>query len=246
MIAGDSSGACLGLALIQIILAQRQIQATDAPIVNFHGREIVLAMPSGLALQSPWVDQTNALPSWILNDKFDIVQEVSPLLLSDYPACSIWPSHPPRGDPYCETEMLSHPLVSPLTAESWAGAPPLWLALGDERMIDAAKVLAQNAAQQGVTVQWLEFEAMPHNWPMLFPMFWQTGRCMQEWASACSDFVCGKEIRSRGARVHTEGSSEHQDVGCLTRLDLSEVASLMRAKQASLRPWTGRRMTERL
>ncbi|MCJ1458431.1 hypothetical protein MMC28_008803 [Mycoblastus sanguinarius] len=140
--AGDSSGSCLSLALIQVIIAIRQIQATDAPLVRFHGREVILAMPSGLALQSPLVDQTNSLPSWNTNGRFDVVQQISPLMLPDYPTCPIWPSHPPRGDVYCETEMLSHPLVSPLVARTWAGAPPLWLALGEERMVDAAKVVA--------------------------------------------------------------------------------------------------------
>ncbi|KAL9605966.1 MAG: hypothetical protein Q9179_000857 [Wetmoreana sp. 5 TL-2023] len=246
VIAGDSSGACLGLALIQVIIAARQAQATDAPLVRFHGREVNLLMPSGLALQSPWIDQTDSLPSWTSNGRFDVVQEISPLLLPDYPTCPIWPSHPPRGNVYCETEMLSHPLVSPLVARSWTGAPPLWFALGEERMIDAAKVVAQNADQQGVVVQWLEFEAMPHNWPMLFPKFWQSARCMQEWASACSSFAQGNKLQSRAGRVRLDGQSELQGIRTLIRLSMAEVVDCMGSKQASLEPWTGRFPIEKL
>lgn len=246
VIAGDSSGSCLSLALIQFIIAVRQIQGTNAPVVRFHGHEVVLAMPSGLALQSPLVDQTNSLPSWNSGGQFDVVQQTSPLMFPDYPTCPIWPSHPPRGDVYCETEMLSHPLVSPLAARTWAGAPPLWFALGEERMVDAAKLVAQNAAQQGVRVQWLEFEAMPHNWPMLFPTFWQSERCMQEWASVCLSFRQGDKIPDRAERVRTDGQSENQDLRQLIGLSMTEVESVMRLKQASLRPWTGRTPIEKL
>lgn len=38
--------------------------------------------------------------------------------------------------------MLCNPLVFPLAARTWAGTPLLWLALGEERMVDAAKVVA--------------------------------------------------------------------------------------------------------
>ena len=95
-------------------------------------------------------------------------------------------------------------------------------------------------------MQWLEFEAMPHNWPMLFPMFWQSERCMQEWASACLSFWQRSKIRDRAEIVRMEGKSEHQDVRHLIGLSMTEVEISMRSKQASLRPWTGRIPIEKL
>lgn len=113
-------------------------------------------------------------------------------------------------------------------------------------MIDAAKVVAQNAAHQGVKVQWLEFEATPHNWPMLFPMFWQSERCMQEWAYACSSFVHGSEVQARAARVGIDERSEAADVRNLIGLSVTDVQNLMKSRQASVRPWVGRLPVEKL
>ena len=64
VLAGDSSGANLALALIQIILMARRDQATEVPSVRFHSPTVLLPMPSGLALQSPALDQTSSLRSW--------------------------------------------------------------------------------------------------------------------------------------------------------------------------------------
>lgn len=203
-------------------------------------------MPSGLALQSPLADQTNSLPSWKDNGAFDLVQELSPVMLPDYPPDSIWPSSPPRGDIYCESSMICHPLVSPAAALSWAGAPPMWCALGEERMADAAKVIMQRAAAQGVNVHLEMYEAMPHNWPMLFPTWRQSDLCMEKWARACKDYVQGKATSSRAEYVGVDTNITKQDVGALTKFTPEETLTKMRKKQATLKPWCPMRATEKL
>ncbi|KFY20811.1 hypothetical protein V491_03405, partial [Pseudogymnoascus sp. VKM F-3775] len=63
--------------------------------------------------------------------------------------------------------MLCHPLVSPLSAESWAGAPPIFVVSGEEMLADEGKAFVQRAARQEVTVVWEQYEAMPHCFPLL-------------------------------------------------------------------------------
>lgn len=111
--------------------------------------------------------------------------------------------------------------------------------MGEERLSDGVKVLAQTAATQGVTVRWEEFKAMPHNWPMLFLGWWQSTRCIEHWAEACVLFSHGEHIGNRAEEVDTEGQVKEVDIRELTELGPQEAEKFMRAKQASSRPWTG-------
>lgn len=95
--------------------------------------------------------------------------------------------------------MLNHPLVSPATAQNWIGCPPLWIAVGSgERLIDGAKAVAQNAASQGVTVAWTEYEEMSHLWPLLFRTWPQSQLCLQSWAHSCKAPVGGTLVEIEG------------------------------------------------
>lgn len=246
VLAGDSSGACLVLALVQVFLAARKAQATDLPTVSFHGREVTLQMPSGLALQIPWTDQTGCLPSWRSNGTFDLVQEVSSVMLPNYPPDSIWPSNPPRGNIYCETSMICHPLVSPSAALSWVGAPPMWFALGEERMVDAAKVIIKRAYAQGVNVHWEQYEAMPHNWPMLFPNFSQSKLCMRRWAGVCRMYVETQALPSSAEFVSVSQEIRKVDLDELSAFTPEETLARMRNKQARMKPWCPATGTEKL
>ncbi|MCJ1475798.1 hypothetical protein MMC13_004462 [Lambiella insularis] len=246
ILAGDSSGAALALGLIQIILAARHNQGTSTPTVRFHNRTVQLLMPGGATMQSPSMDQTySSLPSWTRNAPYDVLQEDTPALLPDYPPCSIWPSNPPRGDVYCETSMICHPLVSPATALDWRGAPPMWFGMGEERLSDAAKVVAQAAVRQGVIVQWEEYKRMPHNWPMLFPRWWQAARCLEHWAAACNLFSGASGLlQNRGESIDWDGRTKEVDVRNLTELTTATVIQCMKAKQETMKPWTGKGATK--
>ena len=222
----------------------RRDQATTAPLVNFYGSHVELSMPSGVTLQSVATDQTfSHLPSWKRNGPTDFLQDFNPVLGSNYPACAVWPSDPPRGDTYCETGMLLHPLVSPITATDWSGAPPAWFAMGEERQSDSAKILAKYMAGQGVSVQWEDYRFMPHNWPMLLSGFWQASRCLEQWTGACKAFASGQRPTSKVQIVEVDGNVREMHIESLTDLTREDGMQSMLAKQATMKPWTGPRST---
>ena len=239
--AGDSGGASICLSLIQLILELRRQQNTEKPIVRFHGQRVELCMPGGVALASAGLDQTYSLPSWFENGETDILQAEFPALGPDFPICPIWPASPPRGSFYCETSMLCHPLVSPTIARNWAGSPPMWFAQGrGERLVDASKFVAQNAARQNVPVEWEEYEGMPHLWFMLFKRWEQAEMCMYHWADACSRFTKGLPIATMGILIRLHDLDRAViNVHVLTTLTMNEVDTTMRRKQATVRAFTG-------
>lgn len=242
ILAGDSSGASLVLPIIQIILTARNLQHTSEPSVCFHGRRVLLPMPAGLTLQSPYLDPNDSLPSWDANFSYDIYPKHVETSQTNprFPPDNAWPSTPARGVFYCETSMLCHPLVSPMLAKSWQGSPPMYIAVGSkERLIDAAKVLRQQAAGQGVEVLWDEYELMPHSWPMILPKYPQSIRCYRVWAEACVKFVAGRGW-SKGYFTHFDDvSTEDTRIEAGNALTVDEARSRARARQASIRPWTG-------
>lgn len=240
--AGDSSGAQLELSLIQVILAARKRQCTNRPTLRFHGRNVELPMPAGVAVQSPGLDHHgSSLPSWYANRDYDIFVDAMPGYLPGFPTDDAWPTNPPRGNYYCETSMLCHPLVSPLAAKSWRGAPPMYIAIGSrERKSDSTKVPAQLAARQNVPVIWDEYELMPHNWPMVFSKYPHSIKLYHSWSAACLRFLRGDKFQTTGAFTEFESLSTREiDVHNLTPLTLDEVEYLMRTMQRSVRPFTG-------
>jgi acetyl esterase/lipase len=111
----------------------------------------------------------------------------------------MWPASPPRADLYCEGSALLHPLVSPLAAPSWEGAPPLFFSLGQEMLRDEDAVLAQRAVRQGVKVVWREFEAMPHCFAMLLENNPGAPVHHAEFAKFCREAVeSGESVETNG------------------------------------------------
>ncbi|KAL8849396.1 MAG: hypothetical protein Q9221_005634 [Calogaya cf. arnoldii] len=127
VLARDSAGAYLCLSVIKTILSARQTQQTEFPTVIFNSQPTSLLMPAGLVLLSPSLDQTMTLPSFKTNASTDILQDFNPAYDPDYPVCELWPSNPRRANLYCDADMLAHPLVSPVTARSWADVHPCGL-----------------------------------------------------------------------------------------------------------------------
>lgn len=236
---GESSGATLILSLIQLILAARRAQSTDAPRVKFRGATVPVPMPAGIAIISPGGEQTNSLPSWLSNAAFDIFdRDTSPLTDENYPSCPIWPTNPPRGHVYCETSMLCHPLVSPAAARNWRGCPPLWLAMGQERLADSGKIIAQTAARQGVVVLWETYEQMPHTWITILPQLWQAEYCIKRCAEVVRMLGKNRVTESGGETITITGERKKIDVRQLTNLTGDNVEGLMRAETRSMKPWT--------
>ena len=137
--------------------------------------------------------------------------------------------------------MLDHPLVSPVVAQSWVGSPPMWMAVGGgERLADGPKFLAQNAAGQGVTVVWEEYEAMPHLWPLLFKSWPQNQRCWEGWSRACSQFANGVSVAAKGQNTEVESlRSYHFDVLNLTPLSMHDIQRCLRDHRKTIEPFKG-------
>ena len=243
VLAGDSAGACLCLAVTQIILSTRRRQATHSPSITFGGRKVDLPLPAGLALLSPFPEQTLALPSWRENGDSDILDSKQSALDPRFPTCKIWPSDPRRGNLYCEVSMLTHPLVSPVLAMYWAEFPPIWIASGSgERLSDATRLLVQNMTGQRASVVWEEYEDMCHIWPIYFPRWKQSHLFWRNCAQACIDMSDQSPNMISGAsRIRLESlRKEDLDIKIISRLTNEEALKYMREYQRSAKTFTGR------
>ena len=243
VIAGESTGANIGISFIQLLLQIRQKQQ----YLNFHGHKVCLPVPAGVTALSCLADQALCLPSWLSNKDFDIYSEQAPFLQPDFPADDIWPSNPPRADVYCEALAISHPLVSPCLAESWKGAPPMWFGVGQERLADPVKLVAQTAAKDGVCVWWDQYERMPHCWPLLMPKFPHSAHAWEKWGTACRHFVEGQDLVSKGKWIEVESLEEKNvDVKNLIDLSIGEARAMIERKAKTMMVYTGNKKGARL
>lgn len=240
ILAGDSSGACLALALLQVLLTlRRQNLASD---VKYHGHQVDIELPASLTLISAVGELTNSLPSYKSNASADVFPEKIPCLQPGFPTCKNWPSKPPRGNLYCDAPTLCHPLASPTASKDWTGSPPLWFASGQEMIVDAVKVIAQTAYSQGTTVVFHEYKAMPHIFLWRCPGSPQSEKCWSDWAEFCKAIDEGKPVASRAVLVEPKGLHEHDlDVSKLTPLTVDDAYGMMREATKSIRSFTGQK-----
>lgn len=237
VLAGDSAGGNISLALVQLILQINR--STNRKSLQFHGRSIDLPLPvpAGLSGNSAWTDMTRCMPSIISNAEWDYLP---PPLTNDkiasFPHDEIWPTDPPRGDVYCDLTMLRHPLASPLAAKDWTGSCPMWLGYGEELLADEGKSVASLAAQQGVTVIWEQFEAMPHCFSMIMDQLEAGRKCSKDWADFCAT-VAGDTAEEGASKLETKGTwfaaktckETDVDVRSLAVCSQEEVAERMRS-----------------
>ena len=200
ILAGDSSGACLALALLQLLLTlRRQNLASN---VEYHGRKVDIELPASLTLISAVGELTNSLPSYKTNASADVFPNKVPCIEPGFPTCKIWPSKPARESIYCDAPTLWHPLASPTASKDWTGSPPMWFASGQEMIIDAVRVIAQTAFNQGTTVVFQEYEAMPHIFLWRCPGSPQSEKCWSDWATFGKAIGEGKTVASRAVLVN--------------------------------------------
>ncbi|KAK3203392.1 hypothetical protein GRF29_112g1159194 [Pseudopithomyces chartarum] len=199
---GDSAGGLLCTALTQLILQiHRSHSGPGLPTVRWYGKDVETPLPAGLALSSPWIDITRALPSIEGLAKYDYLPPPSHTAGMNYPPDDVWPTNPPRADLYCETEALMHPLVSPVAAMDWRNAPPMFFGLGEEMLRDEDAILARRLHAQGVTVRWREFEAMPHCFAMMLDSLPASTTFFEEYTKFCSEVVEGKVTSSDAEKL---------------------------------------------
>ena len=244
IISSDSAGGNLSLALIQLLL-QINRTSTSSSNLRFHNTTISLpiALPAGVALSSPWCDLTRSLPSITSNARYDYLPPpLTSTAIAHFPADEVWPTNPPRGDVYCETSMMCHPLVSPLAASDWRGACPVWFGVGEEMLADEASAVASKMAKQGVKVRWEMFEAMPHCFAIVLGTcgLEATRRFYDDWAGFCKmAVVAGEDIDTKGTILEAKTCKEREVlVEELSPLGDEEIIRRMRAKQEERRVGT--------
>ena len=227
---GDSAGGGLAMALLQLILQLYRSSSGQIPTIRFHGQNVRVPIPAGVSLIAGWFDITRCLPSLISNAQYDYLPPPKSGDLSSYfPKCPVWPTDPPRGDLYCDVSMLCHPLVSPIAAKDWKGACPVRLAYGTEMLLDEGKVVAQKIAQQGGTVIWEEYDAMPHCFCFILEALEGSKICFESWAQFAKDVVEGKELDSKGTFIEAKTYKRIDvDVLRLETFQDGEVESLMK------------------
>lgn len=198
--AGDSAGGNLAVALLQLLLTLKRMGLTS---IKFHGADVPLELPAGVAVNSPWVDIGRSLPSINDNAHFDYLDPPSAIGISKAEpiADDLWPASPPRAEIFCNASMLTHPLTSPLAAppELWKGMPPIWMCLGNEGLEDEITILARRMHQGGGVVDFVGYEGMPHCFAMIFATTPRGKDCFDRWAKFCSDVANGSSPRSSRA-----------------------------------------------
>ncbi|KAL9055518.1 MAG: hypothetical protein Q9162_003515 [Coniocarpon cinnabarinum] len=239
ILAGDSAGGNLALAVIQAILTLRRLQKTNEPMLRFDGRDVEVPMPAGVTALSPFLDMSEGLPSYTANRHIDFLADI-PVALT-MRSDDLWPTRPPRGDPYTDPSTWLHPFVTPALAEHWEGAPPLWMACGQERLSDSQKLLVARCAQQGVTVLFSEYRGMPHCFAGRLHKLPQTRRCYETWAKACLRFCDPPStLKSFAEVIEMPGNAvKVVDPTAVSSLSLEEAGELIRIACKWRKPWTG-------
>ncbi|CAG8961502.1 hypothetical protein HYFRA_00013853 [Hymenoscyphus fraxineus] len=203
VIAGDSSGGCLALGLLQVLL---ELKRSGNSKIQYHGRDVNIDLPAGLAIVSGVADLTNALPSHKELEMIDVMPpEPTMNILPNFPSCEIWPATPPRGNLYCDISMMRNPITAPSMATDWTGSPPLWFAAGQEQFSDGIKILVKAAVRQKVPVFFQEYENMPHCFMWIIGDPPQARRAWEGWADACVRLAKGGEVVTGAEFVLVKG-----------------------------------------
>ncbi|PVH91938.1 alpha/beta-hydrolase [Periconia macrospinosa] len=240
VLSGESSGGNLALALMQVIGYLHRVQGGKCPVIRHDGRDVEVPYPAGCAVLGLLGDNTHCLPSYTANAKLDVLADPQPLLRESFPPCPAWPTNPPRGDIYCHTSAMRHPLVSPVAAKTWEGSPPMWFACGQEQMVDDSSFIAQEAARQGVSVQWTEYAGMPHLFAFRFPMFPQSMHVFKSWADFIRVCVARQKTENRAIKVRLDLDEEELQVDQILSVTRDEMELRMRQKQSQRKIYTGK------
>lgn len=210
--AGDSAGGNLSFALLQLLLQLHRTNKVPSrdPEVQYNGKKVSVPLPAGVTSLSPWFDISRSSASLVSNAKWDYLPPPNKKDAKvPFPKDDIWPTDPPRGDTFCDLSLLSHPLVSQLAAADWTNSPPMWIAAGDEMLYDEDVVVALRAKEQGVTVQWEHYEAMPHCFSMLLPHLSTSTSCYANWGQFAKD-CAGGAVKTKSILVRAKTAKEEQ------------------------------------
>ncbi|KAL9058820.1 MAG: hypothetical protein Q9162_001544 [Coniocarpon cinnabarinum] len=214
VIVADSCGASLSLSLLAFLLhLTRQSQP-----LQIHGRPLPQSiLPAGCAFISPFLNSCHHLPHFFhpAPREHDVLTEENPLYYSgrcDEPGT--WPTNPPREHWLCSKCLLLHPLTEPmlLPEESWTGAPPVWIAVGEERGAAAMELLLANMARGGVQVHMEVFEGMCHLWHVMLPQSPSAPEGLKRLGNAVTTLYHHQALDNRRVAIE-EATMRERDMG---------------------------------
>ncbi|KAJ6437867.1 lipase esterase [Purpureocillium lavendulum] len=181
VISGDSAGGNLTLALLQLLL---ELRRQGQPVV-WLGEARDVPLPAAVACNSPWMDVTHSSPLFEGPDAhpFDYLPKPAIAARGKIAPCDVWPASPPRKFIYAADAAVAHPLVSPITARSWAGAPPVYICTGWELLGFEDRFFAKRLVGDGVRVVFEDYEAMPHCFALILTKTPNARRCLDSWSA---------------------------------------------------------------
>lgn len=119
----------------------------------------------------------------------------------------------------------------------------MWFAYGEEQLVDDGRMIAGQVLDCGGTVQFAEYEGLPHIFAFLFPAIPQSAHLIGSWADFC--LQCAQnpnKIESISIRYEaTDRNLVGKKIERLTDLDEETVRSLMQEKKKQYKVWTGKR-----
>lgn len=233
--AGDSAGGNLSTSLLLLILTLQRMNRK----VTFNGQEIAVPLPGGVALNSPWMDITGSCPSQIKYAGYDYLPGAhSHPDGMEFIKDDIWPTNPPRKNLFADNDVILHPFVSPLAApvEMWKGSCPVWYCTGWELLNDEDRAVAKKMHDAGVTVQFEEFEGMPHCFAMLLEGTPGSRRCYKGWAEFISAVTTMPEgVKSRAIAIAAKTLKERElEWNTLCEFDHETALKRMRDRKAHM------------
>ncbi|KAF6792319.1 lipase esterase [Colletotrichum sojae] len=231
VVAGDSAGGNLSLALLQLLLELRR----QGRKILWLGVKRDVPLPCGLALNSPWLDMTQSSPSWEANWEFDYLPKSSVFAEYSPPPCDAWPAKPPRASIYVDDHLLTHPLVTLVMAQSWEGSPPVFMCTGWELLADEDKFMARKLREDGVPIVFEEYEGMPHCFALILAKAPNAKRCFESWTGFMKMAVSNPEgINSKAVTIKAKTREvAHREFASLSIMSKEELHGRVFTKMES-------------
>lgn len=160
-IAGDSAGGGLAFAILQLLLHLHRCgegedgyenmpssTPLNSPKLHWQGESRRVPLPGAVVGLSAWVDISRCLGEQVSFSSgskgsedeckiWDYLPTSRVDRATSYKPSPAWPGEVKRSHMYTSDALITHPLVSPITAESWKGSPPVWMSVGDECLRDS-------------------------------------------------------------------------------------------------------------
>lgn len=103
---------------------------------------------------------------------------------------------------YAADNLLTHPLVSPLSApiSAWEGSPPVYINTGTELLSDEDRYVATAISKAGAVVVYEEYETMPHCFAMVIETLPASRKFFDAWTSFMDAAVHRRETLSTNGK----------------------------------------------